>query len=111
MMDAHSEHIWIVALYEQEARVHELLDRLSAIGVDTSQATTLRVELNDEMRAAKFTPMGTPFSITARGSVAGALIGGIAALLLGVTLYSGGLLLFPFAEGIFNHAVLSVICG
>ena len=111
MTDAYSEHIWIVALYEQEARAYELLDRLSAIGVDTSEATTLRVELNDEMRAAKFTPVGAPFSITVRSLVTGALIGGASALFLGIALFATGLLLLPFAEGLFNHALLSVLCG
>ncbi len=109
--EASSEHIWIVALYEQEARANELLDRLSAIGVDTSEATTLRVELNDQMRAAKFTPLETPFSITMRSLVAGALIGATVALLGGISLYAGGLLLLPFADGLFNHALACVLAG
>ncbi|MGH9847813.1 MAG: hypothetical protein ACREEM_54695 [Blastocatellia bacterium] len=109
--EASSEHIWIVALYEQEARANELLDRLSAIGVDTSEATTLRVELNDQLRAAKFTQLEMPFSITMRSLVAGALIGAAAALIGGISLYTVGLLWLPFAEGLFHHAVASVVAG
>jgi hypothetical protein len=105
------EHIWIVALYEQEARSYELLDRLSAIGIDTSDATMLRVELNDQMRATTFTPIETPFSITMRSAVTGALIGGAFAMLVGLTLYAVGLLVLPFANGLFHHALASVSAG
>jgi hypothetical protein len=111
MTEEHSENIWIVALYEQESRANELLDRLSAIGVDTTEATTLRVEINDQMRAAKITPLETPFSITSRSVVAGALIGGATAFFLGVVLYSLGLLKLPYLAGVFHHALASVIAG
>lgn len=111
MTGEHSENIWIVALYEHESRANELLDRLSAIGVDTTEATTLRVELNDQMRAAKITPLETPFSITSRSVVAGALIGGVTAFFLGVTLYTVGALKLPYAEGVFHHALASVVAG
>jgi hypothetical protein len=109
--EASREHIWIVALYEQESRANELLDRLSAIGVDTSDATTLRVELNDQMRAARFTPVDSSFSLTMRSVVAGALIGAAAALVGGISLYAGGLLRLPFAEGLFAYALMSVVVG
>jgi hypothetical protein len=110
-VEASSEHIWIVALYEQEARANELLDRLNAIGVDTTEATTLRVELNDQMRAATFTTVEPPFSITMRSLVTGALIGAAVALLAGLTLYAGGLLMLSFLEGLFDHVLASVIIG
>ena len=105
------EHIWIVALYESEGLVNELLDRLSAIGVDTSEATTVRVEINDQIRAATFTPMGAPLSITTRSTVAGALIGGAFALFVGLGLYAMNALSLPFLSGLFHHAVASVLAG
>ncbi len=111
MTEAHQEHIWIVALYEQETRANELLDRLNAIGVDTSEATTLRVEINDQIRAAKFTSIETPFSYTARSLVTGAVIGGAIAVFLGIIFYLGGFLVLSFAPGMFNHAIVSLICG
>jgi hypothetical protein len=48
------EYIWLVALYEFEARAEELLDRLRAIGVDTGEATTVRVEIDDQLRQARY---------------------------------------------------------
>ncbi|MFN0087927.1 MAG: hypothetical protein ACKVX9_21215 [Blastocatellia bacterium] len=107
----YGEHIWIVALYEEEPLVNELLDRLSAIGVDTSEATTVRVEINDQIRAATFTPMETPLSITTRSAVSGALIGGAFALFVGMGLYAMNLLALPFLSGLFHHAVASVASG
>ncbi|MEO6725145.1 MAG: hypothetical protein ABIP14_07565, partial [Blastocatellia bacterium] len=50
------EHIWLVALYEHETRADELIQRLSAIGVDTDEATIVRVEIDDQLRRARYTP-------------------------------------------------------
>lgn len=110
---SNQEHIWLVALYEQEARADELLDRLSAIGVDTGEATVLRVEIDEQQRAAKFTPIesNSPLSITVRSAITGALTGGALALLIGLVLYAIGSLSLPFVAGLFNHAVASVIAG
>ena len=107
------EHIWLVALYEMEERAEELLDRLSAIGVDTSEATTLRVEIDERQRAAKFRPVSgdSPLSPTARSAITGALTGAAVALLIGLALYSAGLLNMPFVAGLFNHAVICVGAG
>jgi len=107
------EHIWLVALYEMEERAEELLDRLSAIGVDTSEATTLRVEIDERQRAAKFRPVSgaSPLSPTARSAITGALTGAAVALLIGLALYSAGLLNMPFIAGLFNHAVICVGAG
>src|SRR5882762_3814553 len=71
----HNENIWLVALYEMEERAEELLDRLSAIGVDTSEATTLRVEIDERERAAKFRVVSgaSPLSPTVRSAITGAL--------------------------------------
>ncbi|MCI0665040.1 MAG: hypothetical protein L0220_28590 [Acidobacteria bacterium] len=107
------ENIWLVALYEQEARADELLDRLSAIGIDTSEATTLRVDLDDRLRAAKITPRSdlSPLSPAARNAVSGALIGGVFSLLSGIILYASEILKLRIVEGLFNHSVLFVTCG
>jgi len=109
----HKEHIWLVALYEFEERAEELLDRLSAIGVDTSEATTLRVEIDDRQRAAKFTPVSgdSPLSAPVRAAITGALAGAALALLTGLALYSTGLLNVPFIAGLFNHVVACVAAG
>jgi hypothetical protein len=109
----HKEHIWLVALYEVEEMAEELLDRLSAIGVDTSEATTLRVEIDDQQRASKFISISgaPPLPPTVRSAITGALTGAALALLIGLTLYSTGLLNVPFIAGLFNHAVICVASG
>ena len=107
------EHIWLVALYETEERAEELLNRLNAIGVDTSEATTLRVEIDELQRAAKFRAISgdSPLPPTARSAITGALTGAALALLGGLALYSAGLLNMPFIAGLFNHAVICVAAG
>jgi hypothetical protein len=107
------EHIWLVALYEQEARADELLDRLNAIGVDTSEATTVRVEIDDKIRAAQYStmPNGSAMSPVTRSVVTGALFGGAAFLIIGIGCYTSGMLAFQAVEGLFNHALLSFIAG
>jgi hypothetical protein len=107
------ERIWLVALYEQEERADELLDRLNAIGVDTSEATTVRVEIDDQIRAAQYStfPNGSALSPMARSAVTGALFGGASFLVTGIGAYSSGLLAFAAVEGLFNHAFLSFIAG
>jgi hypothetical protein len=107
------EHIWLVALYEQEARADELLDRLSAIGVDTSEATTVRVEIDDRIRTARYStlPNGSPMSPVARSAVSGAMLGGACFLVSGIGAYSSGFLAFSAIEGLFNHAFLCFITG
>ena len=107
------EHIWLVALYEMEERAEELLDRLSAIGIDTTEATTLRVEIDERQRAAKFHPVSgaSPLPPTVRSAITGALTGAGLALLIGLALYSAGLLNVPYIAGLFNHAVICVATG
>ncbi len=107
------EHIWLVALYEQEARADELLERLSAIGIDTGEATTVRVEIDDQMRAAKSTlaSNSTLLSPVTRSAVTGALYGGAAALLIGMVVYGLGLVALPIVEGFFNHTLICVLIG
>jgi hypothetical protein len=100
-------------LYETEERAEELLGRLNAIGVDTSEATTLRVEIDERQRATKFRAISgeSPLSPTARSAITGALTGAALALLIGLALYSTGLLNMPFIAGLFNHAVVCVAAG
>jgi len=107
------EHIWLVALYEQEERADELLDRLNAIGVNTAEATTVRVEIDDKIRTAKYSalPNGSALSPVARSTVTGALFGGATFLIIGIAAYSSGLFALHAVEGLFNHAFLSFIAG
>ncbi len=110
---SHKEHIWLVALYEIEANADELLDRLSAIGVDTSEATTLRVEIDEQQRAAKFRPTtnGSPLSLTVRSAITGALTGAALALAIGLALFGADALNLPFAVELSDYAIISVIVG
>lgn len=107
------EHIWLVALYEQEMRADELLQRLSAIGVDTNDATVVRVEIDDQLRRARYTTMSddSALSPVVRSAVSGALLGGASALLLGLSLYALGLFAMPIVVGIFNHVLVCVLTG
>lgn len=107
------EHIWLVALYEREALAEELLERLSAIGVDTAEATTVRVEIDDQLRRAKFTPMNgdSALSPVVRSAVTGALIGGATALLIGLVFFAFGWFVLPVFAGLFNHSVFFVFIG
>lgn len=106
------EHIWLVALYEHEARANELLDRLNAIGVDSSDATTVRVEIDDQLRRARYVPVNdSALSPLVRSAVTGALLGGSAALLVGLVVYGLGLFILPIVAGLFNHALFCVIVG
>src|SRR5262245_52578859 len=107
------EHIWLIALYELETRADELLDRLNAIGIDTSEATTVRVEIDDQMRAAKYThhPNSPPLSPLTRSAVTGALLGGVVLLFLGIVSYASGLIILQFVNGLFNHAIFFVMVG
>lgn len=106
------EYIWLVALYEFEARAEELLERLRAIGVDTSEATTVRVEIDDHLRGARYVAVNdSALSPVARSAVTGALLGGLAALLIGLVVYALGWFMLPVIAGLFNHALFCVIIG
>ncbi|HQR34275.1 MAG TPA: hypothetical protein PLK30_16165 [Blastocatellia bacterium] len=106
------EHIWLVALYEYEERANELLDRLSAIGVDTSDATVVRVEIDDQLRRARYVEVdNSALSPLARSAVTGAVFGGSLAMLIGLVAYALGLFSLPIVAGLFNHAVFYVVVG
>lgn len=106
-----NEHIWLVALYELESVAEELLDRLKAIGIDTSEATTVRVEIDDEMRATPNPGTAPEMSPISRASVTGALIGGAIAMVLGIVAYGLGLPAFHQIQGLFGHVFIYVISG
>ena len=106
------EHIWLVALYESEGRANELLERLNAIGVDTSDATIVRVEIDDQLRAARYVAVNdSALSPLVRSAVTGAVFGGSVALLVGLVVYTLGLFSLPIIAGLFNHALFCVIVG
>jgi hypothetical protein len=107
------EHIWLVALYEHEKLADELLERLNAIGIDTSEATTVRVEVDDDLRSAKFRQHSSqpPLSPLIRSAITGSLIGSALALFIGIVLYVWGLFTSEVKDGLFNHSILFVITG
>lgn len=107
------EHIWMVALFEKEARAAELLERLGRIGIDTSEATTVRVEVDEKERKAvtQITEASLPLSTTARNAVSGMLLGAALALFAGIVLYASGLFALRVIDGIFNHALIFVFTG
>ena len=107
------EHLTLVALYEFEERANELLERLGALNIDTSEASIVRVELSQSGRPVgqPVVPQATPLSPLMRSAVTGVFIGGGAALLIGALLYAAGLLSLPFAQGLFAHAFVSVVVG
>lgn len=107
------EHLWLVALYETEERIHELLARLRALGVETEDASILRVELNDQIRAPLPTakPATTPLAPRLRNAISGAIVGSAILLLFGLGLYEAGLLNLAPLRGLPAHAVLFVSVG
>ncbi len=112
------EHLWMVALYEREERTGELLDRLGALGIDTGEATIVRVELNNAatiaagMATTGLAPAASSsVSPIARHAVTGAIIGSSVVLLIGLLLYSASLLRLGFVQGMFGHALVSALAG
>lgn len=106
----------MVVLYEVEERTSELLDRLAALGIDTSEASIVRVELSQVAEAAKaFGAVAKPppksVSPAARNAVSGGVLGSAVGLLAGIAAYASGLFNLTFAEGLFPHAVVAAIVG
>lgn len=108
-----TEHLTLVALYELEERANELLDRLSAINIDTSEATIVRVQPPSQPHAAQrsSTLSASPFPPAARSAVTGAIIGGGVALLAGLVLYEVSLFSLSFIEGLFLHVLIATFIG
>lgn len=107
----HRESLWLVALYETEERIHELLERLRALGVETEDASIVRVELNDQVRAADLPLPQKQLSPRTRNAVSGAIVGSAILLLAGSGLYEAGLLNLQPLSGLPAHAVLFVSLG
>jgi hypothetical protein len=107
----HRESLWLVALYETEERIHELLERLRALGVETEDASIVHVELNDQVRAANLSVPQKQLSLRTRNAVTGAIAGSALLLLLGIGLYEAGLLNVTALSGLPAHAVLFVLLG
>ena len=110
------EHLWMVVLYEVEERTSELLDRLAALGIDTSEASIVRVELSQVAEAARAFGAVTkspPKSVSpvARNAVTGAVLGSVLALMIGIALYASSLFSLGFVEGLFPHALLAATFG
>ncbi len=106
-------HLTMIALYEREEYAEELLDRLSALRVDTSEATLVRVDMTGPPQRSSSTLFSdqTALPPTTRGAVTGAIIGGAIALLIGLLLYEAGVLRLPFLTDLFSHIFISVIAG
>lgn len=107
----HRESLWLVALYETEERIHELLERLRALGVETEDASIVRVELNDQLRATDLPLPQKQLSPRTRNAVSGAIAGSAILLLVGIGLYEAGLLNLKALGGLPAHAVLFVCLG
>jgi hypothetical protein len=108
----------MVALYELEERTGELLDRLGALGIDTGEATIVRVELDNdaalkELKAAAISPPQKRASVptTARYAITGAVIGSSILFLIGVPVYEASLLDLGMGAGLFGHSIASALCG
>ncbi|MBX3280744.1 MAG: hypothetical protein KF868_22330 [Acidobacteria bacterium] len=106
------EHLWMVALYDDEQRTAELLMRLGALGVETSEATIVRVAL-DDAAAIEYAAQGRGVTVSppARHALTGAIVGSSAALLMGLLLYGMNLARLGFVEGLFAHALASALAG
>lgn len=108
---AYRENLWLVALYETEESIRELLERLRALGVETADASIVRVELNDQLRTANLPAKQNELSPAARNVITGAIIGSAALLLIGGGLYEAGLLQLAALAGLPAHAVFFVFLG
>lgn len=105
------ESLWLVALYETEERIHELLARLHALGVETEDASILRVDLNDQIRAAGAPAPTSQLSPRLRNTISGTIIGSAVLLIFGLGLYETGLLNVAQLTGLPAHALLFVCTG
>ena len=116
MTSRNPEHLWMVVLYEVEERTSELLERLASIGVDTSEASVVRVELSQVAETARAygavsKPPPKSVSPVARNAITGAVLGSALGLLAGIGLYLSGVFNLVFAEGLFTHALISAVLG
>lgn len=108
---AQRESLWLVALYDTEESIRELLVRLHALGVETADASIVRVELNDQLRVSNLPINQPPLAPATRSAITGAIIGSAALLLIGAGLYEAGFLKLGALEGLPAHAILFVLAG
>jgi Cu/Ag efflux pump CusA len=105
----YQESLWLVALFESEEPIQALLERLRALGVETHDASIVRVELNDQQRAV--TRASQELSPHARNAITGAIIGSSIFTLIGITLYELALLNLRGIEGLLGHAFAFALAG
>jgi hypothetical protein len=106
-----NRHLSLVALYEREEDANELLDRLSAFAIDTSDATIVRVDNSSEIRAAGQATEASALPPLARNILSAAIIGGALGFIAGVGLYEIGLIAAPFGAGLFSTAFVATLAG
>ncbi|HWQ33667.1 MAG TPA: hypothetical protein VNQ79_12510 [Blastocatellia bacterium] len=105
-----NRYLSLVALYEREEDASELLDRLEALSIDTSEATIVHVDNRPPATAARATAASALSPLT-RSILTAMIIGGALGFLIGVALYEGGLLGAAFSSGIFAAALAGTITG
>ena len=109
----------MVALYELEERTSELLDRLGALGIDTGEATIVRVELGNDAALKEFKEAADLYSTrkpasvptTARYAITGAVIGSSVIFLIGIPVYEASVVDLGMGTGLFGHSLVSAFCG
>ena len=106
----YQESLWLVALYETEAPIQALLERLHALGVETQDASIVRVELNDQQRAVTRDAQ-QQLSPNARNAITGAIIGSGLFTITGIALYETALLTLRGIEGLPGHAFAFALAG
>jgi hypothetical protein len=104
------QYLSLVALYDREEDANDLLERLDALYIDTSEATIVRVD-NSAPPAAGKTPDASGLSPLARIILTGSIIGSAAGLFIGLILYEAGLFRLPFSDSLFHHALASALAG
>ncbi|HZS07543.1 MAG TPA: hypothetical protein VFD58_22100 [Blastocatellia bacterium] len=102
------QYLSLVALYDREEDANELLGRLDALYIDTTEATIVRVD--NSLPAAVKTPDAAGLSPLGRITLTGAIIGSAAGFLAGFILYEAGLFRLPFG-GLFHHVLASALAG
>lgn len=106
----YQESLWLVALYESEEPIQALLERLHALGVETQDASIVRVDLNDQQRAVTRDAQ-SQLSPNARNAITGAIIGSGVFTLVGIALYEAALLTLRGIEGLPGHAFAFALAG
>ena len=104
------QHLSLVALYDREEDASELLDRLAALSVDTSEATIVRVDNRPVSAAGRRAKAGTLSPVT-RSMLSFGIIGGALGFMIGVVGYEIGLLSLAFSIGLFSTALTSTLAG